>query len=228
MPTTTSDSSRGDDATTTTTLSREHLKTLSGVDLRKRCRERGLETSGRRGVLVNRLLKDQKKAPKSNAARKAAHRAKRSEGKKEEDKASHAARMAASRANRSPQKIKEDKAKDLDRKQAKRADETFRLEENESDARRKAKWRQTKENRDKENARNKERRRRNRAEINEMALRRLPTEDTPVWKRPLIDYHLDHEHHPFSAQLMVYHRAGLGFDCELRWENAFISRCSIG
>ena len=104
----------------------------------------------------------------------------------------------------------------MDRKQAKRADETFRLEENKRNARRKAKWRQMKENRDKENARNKERRRRNRAEINEIALRRLPTEDTPLWKRPLIDYHLDHEHHPFSAQLMVYHRAGLGFDFELR------------
>ena len=90
MPTTASDSNRGDDATSTTALSREHLKTLSGDDLRVLCRDRGLEANGRPGVLVNRLLKDQKKAPKSNAARVAAHRANRSDAKIEQDNASNA------------------------------------------------------------------------------------------------------------------------------------------
>ena len=95
VPTGVPDSSRGNSATVT--MSREDLMAKTATQLKALLKEKGLPAGdAAKSMLVGRLLKGKKKAPKSNAERKAASRMTRSEAKKEEDKVEDAERKSSS------------------------------------------------------------------------------------------------------------------------------------
>ena len=86
MPTAAPESNRGSNATIT--MSREDLMALSVQELKDMLKERDLPAGhAAKSTLVDRLLEGKKKAPKSNAERKATSRKNRSPTKIAEDRA---------------------------------------------------------------------------------------------------------------------------------------------
>ena len=99
MPTAVPDSIRGSNATIT--MSREDLMAMSVKKLKDMLKERDLPVrNAKKSTLVDRLLEGKKKAPKSNAERKATSRANRSQAKKNEDTDRNTEEKAALRSNK--------------------------------------------------------------------------------------------------------------------------------
>ena len=97
MPTAVPESNRGSDATIT--MSREDLMALSVKKLKHLLKERDLPAGhAAKSALVDRLLEGKKKAPKSNAERKATSRATRSQAKVVADRARDAKYKRRSRS----------------------------------------------------------------------------------------------------------------------------------
>ena len=120
VPTGVPDSSRGNSATVT--MSREDLMAKTATQLKALLKEKGLPAGdAAKSMLVGRLLKGKKKAPKSNAERQATHKANRSEAKMEEDRDRNKLWMESSRTTRSQAKKDEDTARNKQQQTSSRA-----------------------------------------------------------------------------------------------------------
>jgi len=120
MPSTAPDSNPGNNATIT--MSREDLMALSVKKLKHLLKERDLPAGhAAKSALVDRLLEGKKKAPKSNAERKATSRATRSQERVVADRALNAEQVSAHRATRSEEQKKADRALNTEQVSAHRA-----------------------------------------------------------------------------------------------------------
>ena len=200
MPTAVPDSIRGSNATIT--MSREDLMAMSVKKLKDMLKERDLPAGhAKKSTLVDRFLKGKKKAPKSNAERMASSRANRTQAQKNKDTDRNTDRMAVLRSNKA-YRDKENKRKAESQRQQYQEDPVHR----ERVLACKTKWNKV-------------------VTSNVNIIKDVTRGDlnTPLWKRPGIDYHTeDFEQHWQAALHNLYLNANIGWDIEFKWDLAFI------